>query len=97
MSLEKVSYQRDEEKSPVDEPSPDLNESQRDLTEEIPTHTMKIENLKGEWSPSNRNIAMRLYDGYVAAQTLRKNLASDALKGFKLDSKSSQTPGVSDF
>lgn len=62
--------------------------------DEIPTHTMKIENLKGEWSPSNRNIALRLYDGYVAAQTLKKNLASEALKGYKLDSKS-QTPSVS--
>lgn len=50
--------------------------------------------MKGSWTTSNRNIAFRLYDGYSNAQEMKKNLSSEALKGFKLDN-SGQTPAVS--
>ena len=57
-------------------------------------HKVQILELKGEWSPSNRNVAFSLYDGYSKAQTLKKNLSSDALKGFKVDSSQTPTVGV---
>ena len=52
--------------------------------------------MKGSWTTSNRNIAFRLYDGYSKAQEMKKNLSSEALKGFKLDN-TGQTPAVSIF
>ncbi len=60
--------------------------------DEEPRHKVQIYDLKGSWTPNNRNTAFSLYDGYVKAQTVKKNLAADALKAFKVDS--SQTPSV---
>lgn len=63
------------------------------LKEPSSRHHVQIFELKGAWTPTNRNIAFSLHDGYSKAQTLKKNLSSDALKGFKVDS--TQTPAVS--
>ena len=50
--------------------------------------------MKGSWTTSNRNIAFRLFDGYSKAQEMKRNLSSEALKGFKLEN-TGQTPAVS--
>lgn len=54
--------------------------------DEAPIHKLTVNNLKGSWTPANRDIALNLYDGYIKSQTLKNSLSADALKGFKVDS-----------
>jgi len=60
--------------------------------DEAPIHKLTVNNLKGSWTPGNRNVALSLYDGYSKSQTLKNNLSAAALKGFKVES--SQAPQV---
>ena len=39
--------------------------------------------MRGAWTKSNKDVALSLYDGFVKAQTLRKNLSRDALRPFR--------------
>ena len=61
--------------------------------EEAPRHKVQVFSLKASWTPSNRDVVLTLYDGYNRAADIRKNLSSEALKGFKVES--TQTPHVS--
>ena len=63
------------------------------VQDDPPTHRVHIHNMKGSWTPSNRNVALSLYDGYTKAQTIRKCLSAEALKAFKVD-KASKTSQV---
>ncbi len=89
LSLEKMTYNRDEPQ-PSQESELDQTVNQVDT----PLHKVQIHNMKGSWTTSSRNIAFRLFDGYSKAQEMKRNLSSEALKGFKLDS-TGQTPAVS--
>lgn len=62
---------------------------------EEPVQKVKVFNLKASWTPSNRNVAFSLYDGYLKSQMLKTNLLSDTLKGFKVEAN--QTPKVRNF
>jgi len=62
--------------------------------EASPLHHVIINGLKGCWTPSNRSVAMKLYDSYSRAQRLKKSLSADAVQGFKLDATQTQTPQV---
>ena len=62
------------------------------MEEEPSRHCVQIEGLKAAWTVENRNVAFTLYDGYGKASMLKKNLSSDALKGFKVDT--THTPQV---
>ncbi len=64
------------------------------MQEDLPTHRVQVHNLRGAWTPLNRDVAFTLYDGYAKAKALKKNLSSEALHGFKVDT--SQSPQVSD-
>lgn len=50
-----------------------------------PTHSMAIHEMRGAWNERNRAVVLGLYDSYRKAQALRRNLSSEALKGFKMD------------
>jgi hypothetical protein len=57
-----------------------------------PTHRVRVYDLKGAWTLSNRNVIFGLFDGYLKAKALKRNLSSEALKGFKVEG--TQTPMV---
>lgn len=52
----------------------------------MPTHRVQIYDMRGAWIKSNRNVLFGLFDAFTKAKSLKRNLSSDALKGFKVDS-----------
>lgn len=84
LSVDKVSYEREAKPSTTEF----YPESTTDSEE--PVQKVKVFNLKASWTPSNRNVAFSLYDGYLRSQMLKTNLLSDTLKGFKVEAN--QTP-----
>ena len=54
-----------------------------------PTHSVAIHEMRGAWNERNRAVVLGLYDSYRKAQALRRNLSSEALKGFKMDNSQS--------
>ncbi|GFO14522.1 protein kiaa0100-like [Plakobranchus ocellatus] len=44
--------------------------------------------MKGAWNQFNRIVVIGLYDSYMRAKALRRNLSSEALKGFRVESTS---------
>ncbi|CAI9740932.1 Hypothetical predicted protein [Octopus vulgaris] len=77
LSVSRVSYQRADETTTEDEV--------KDVQKETPTHMVQVYDMKGAWTRSNRTVLLGLYDSYIKAQSLKRNLSSEALKGFKLD------------
>jgi len=55
--------------------------SQTDLA----VHCLQVHNLRGAWTPGNRDVALDMYDAYVKSQRTKKNLSSEALHGFKVE------------
>ena len=43
--------------------------------------------MKGAWNQFNRTVVIGLYDSYMRANALRRNLSSEALKGFRMEPK----------
>ncbi|XP_013416630.1 protein KIAA0100 [Lingula anatina] len=87
LSVTSVSYGRDNcanIKAHTEEGEQDSPEKQKF------THRVQIVDMKGAWSKSNRNTVFGLFDAYQKAQALRRNLSSEALKGFKVEN--SPTP-----
>jgi hypothetical protein len=54
-------------------------------TSDTPTHSLVIHDLKGAWTKANRDIALALFDLYIKAEQLRRNLSTDALKAFHVE------------
>ncbi|KAG8300517.1 hypothetical protein J6590_074430 [Homalodisca vitripennis] len=79
LSVGKVSYGR--------EASP-LGVKCRGLTEGNPTHRLVVHHLKGAWTMSNREVAFALFDSFMKTKQLKKNLSTEALKGFRGDTTS---------
>ncbi|UYV61491.1 KIAA0100 [Cordylochernes scorpioides] len=77
-SVNRVSYGREAlVRSPIVDESPDN-----------PTHRLVIHGLKGAWTESNRDVIFSLYDTYNKNKTLKKNLATDALKALRVENPS---------
>lgn len=57
---------------------------------DTPTHRLVVHGLKGAWTKSNRDIAFALFDTFVKNKQLKKNLSTEALKGFR--SENTTTP-----
>ena len=55
------------------------------LQTDLAVHCLQVHSLRGAWTPSNRDVALDMYDAYVKAQRTKKNLSSEALHGFKVD------------
>lgn len=79
LSVSRVSYQR------ADETKQENEEGNSNPNQATPTHMVQVYDMKGAWTRSNRSVLLGLYDGFIKAQTLKRNLSSEALKGFKLD------------
>ena len=58
------------------------------FAQRTPTHSVSIHEMKGAWNQFNRIVLIGLYDSYMRAQALRRNLSSEALKGFRVESSS---------
>ncbi|XP_076453404.1 protein hobbit-like isoform X2 [Babylonia areolata] len=80
LSVSKISYHRAESRKPT--PGQEVEPEQSHKT---PTHSMGIHEMRGAWNERNRAVVLGLYDSYMKAQALRRNLSSEALKGFRVD------------
>ncbi|XP_063061511.1 bridge-like lipid transfer protein family member 2 isoform X2 [Engraulis encrasicolus] len=80
LSLSSLSYQRQSNRM-EEEPS-STDESNAPYT-----HKLCLVDLRASWTPTNRNIAFGLYDGYKKAAVLKRNLSTEALKGLRIDTQ----------
>ncbi|CAH1098513.1 unnamed protein product [Psylliodes chrysocephalus] len=62
----------------------------QERNKDVPTHRLVVYDLKGAWTNSNRNVAFALFDTFMKTMRMKKNLSTDALKGFRKDN--STTP-----
>lgn len=46
----------------------------------VPTHRLVVQDLRAAWTKSNRQVAFALYDSWVKAQVLKRNLSSEVMK-----------------
>ncbi|PNF40865.1 hypothetical protein B7P43_G15929 [Cryptotermes secundus] len=59
-------------------------------SQDTPTHRLVVYDLKGAWTKSNRDVAFALFDTFMKTKQLKKNLSTEALKGFR--GETSSTP-----
>ena len=52
---------------------------------ETPTHNLRVYEMRGSWNKETRTVLIGLYDGYQKSQAQKRNLSSEALKGFKVE------------
>jgi len=83
ISFNTMSYNRTSKTS-----SPSENSEAND---DDPTHRLVIHGLKGAWTKANRDIVINIYDLYVKAQQLKRNLSNDALKPLKIEGQSNHS------
>lgn len=57
-------------------------------SKDTPTHRLVVYDLKGAWTKSNRNVAFALFDTFMKTMQLKKNLSTEALKGFRCETNS---------
>ncbi|XP_072326063.1 bridge-like lipid transfer protein family member 2 isoform X2 [Scyliorhinus torazame] len=76
LSLQSLSYQRQSDR---------VEEEVSVKEERSHTHRLCLVDLRASWTPTNRNVAFGLYDGYKKAAVLKRNLSTEALKGLKVD------------
>ncbi|KAJ8953880.1 hypothetical protein NQ318_019120 [Aromia moschata] len=57
-------------------------------SKDVPTHRLVVYDLRGAWTKSNRNVAFTLFDTFMKTMRMKKNLSTEALKGFRKDSSS---------
>ncbi|XP_017781578.1 PREDICTED: protein KIAA0100 [Nicrophorus vespilloides] len=74
LSVAKVSYGRE-----TVLPNRELGDRNKDT----PTHRLVVYDLKGAWTKSNRNVALALFDTFMKNKQMKKNLSTEALKGFR--------------
>lgn len=89
ITVNRVTYKREDVTSPKtegaeseseDEVEPEPKEQKSQFV-----HNLRVYEMKGAWTKHNRNVLIGLYDSYQKAQSLRRNLAADALKAFKVE------------
>ncbi|XP_022178741.1 protein KIAA0100 isoform X2 [Myzus persicae] len=73
LSVSKVSYGRETTGTCEADGSP------------TPIHRLVVYHLKGAWTTRNRDVAFALFNSLVKNQKLKKNLSTEALKGFCLN------------
>ncbi|XP_050545881.1 protein KIAA0100 isoform X3 [Daktulosphaira vitifoliae] len=56
-----------------------------------PIHRLVVYHLKGAWTTRNRDVAFALFNSLVKNQKLKKNLSTEALKGFCLNDNGCST------
>lgn len=60
--------------------------------EDTPVHLLVVHGLKGAWTKHNRDVVFGLFDSYVDAKLLRRNLSTEALRGFRVDTQPLTSP-----
>ncbi|XP_078336664.1 protein hobbit-like [Crassostrea virginica] len=92
ITVNKVTYKRGDITSPKSEGAESDSEGEgesevRDtqMQQSQFVHNLHVYEMKGAWTKHNRNVLIGLYDSYQKAQSLRRNLAADALKAFKVE------------
>lgn len=60
--------------------------------EDTPVHLLVVHGLKGAWTKHNRDVVFGLFDSYVDAKLLRRNLSTEALRGFRVDGQPLTSP-----
>ncbi|KAH7955432.1 hypothetical protein HPB52_000876 [Rhipicephalus sanguineus] len=60
--------------------------------EDTPVHLLVVHGLKGAWTKHNRDVVFGLFDSYVYAKLLRRNLSTEALRGFRVDGQPLTSP-----
>ena len=90
LSISRVSYNRDNQ---------DLRIKSQETggeQEKQAAHRLVVYDLRGAWTIVNKEVAFALFDLYVKAQVLKKNLSTEALKGLKVETQSAAS-GTSPF
>ncbi|CAH0563741.1 unnamed protein product [Brassicogethes aeneus] len=77
LSVAKVSYGRETVLTNRD--------GNTERNKDIPTHRLVVYDLRGAWTKSNRNVAFALFDTFMKTMRMKKNLSTEALKGFRKD------------
>ncbi|GFS83721.1 protein KIAA0100 [Nephila pilipes] len=75
LSVNRVSYGREEIVKDVSE------------EEDTPTHRLVVHGLRGAWTRHNRLVIFSLFDSYQKTVLLKKNLSTEALRCFKVESQ----------
>ncbi|XP_022666195.1 protein KIAA0100-like isoform X2 [Varroa jacobsoni] len=76
--------------------------------DETPLHRLAVHGLKGAWTKHNRDVVFGLFDAFINAVNLRRNMTNEALKPFKIEqtnkgqgnrkvSSPSQTPSAANI
>ncbi|KAH8019795.1 hypothetical protein HPB51_022218 [Rhipicephalus microplus] len=60
--------------------------------EDTPVHLPVVHSLKSAWTKHNRDVVFGLFDSYVDAKLLRRNLSTEALRGFRVDEQPLTSP-----
>ncbi|XP_028967447.1 protein KIAA0100 [Galendromus occidentalis] len=55
------------------------------LADETPLHRLAVHGLKGAWTKHNRDVVFGLFDTFINAVNLRRNMTNEALKPFKME------------
>ncbi|GIX80787.1 protein KIAA0100 [Caerostris darwini] len=76
LSVNRVSYGREEIVKDI------ISEE-----EDTPTHRLVVHGLKGAWTRHNRLVIFSLFDSYQKTVLLKKNLSTEALRCFKVESQ----------
>ncbi|KAK4026287.1 hypothetical protein OUZ56_015296 [Daphnia magna] len=54
----------------------------------VPTHRLVVQDLRAAWTKSNRQVAFALYDSWVKAQVLKRNLSAEVMKLLRMPESS---------
>ncbi|XP_014240236.1 protein KIAA0100 [Cimex lectularius] len=57
-----------------------------------PIHRLVVYGLKGAWTTRNRDVVFALFDTFMKTKQLRKNLSTEALKGFRGETNTLKPP-----
>ncbi|KAF8767944.1 Protein KIAA0100 like protein [Argiope bruennichi] len=76
LSVNRVSYGREE-----------ISKDVISDEEDTPTHRLVVHGLRGAWTRHNRLVIFSLFDSYQKTILLKKNLSTEALRCFKVESQ----------
>lgn len=82
LSFSRVSYNRENK---------DLIPALEGNDDTPPTHRLVLHDLRGAWTKDNKDVCFALFDLFINAQMLKRNLSTEALKGFKMEDTAPQT------
>lgn len=83
LSFSRVSYNREDKN--------DVSPSHESSQETPPTHRLIVYDLRGAWTKDNKDVVFALFDLFMKSQQLKRNLSTEALKGFKVEDQTMYT------